>query len=346
MADVSFPARLVATETTDIDGLPLLDATVTPDADAGALPLPAGPTGPAGPRGTPRTTMAKQGAIANAAGRPAGLTAEDRGKWWHRLDDDGMDLWTGSSWSHSAGAVGPVGPVADPTTIAVTTTHDPALVGAALRFTGDTAAQQLQATVPAGVRGPIGPAGASGAILTATDFDATTGPVKRSMFGLSSSGRQWQVAPPPNGHGPWGWWDTEFAANREEAIPSYTAGTFAVPALPYTWRPMCWGQMHICMENGAEARVEVRVRLNSATGVMVASGAAFRHVNAYVCTGFAPAYGDEGTKPLSPSSTYATVPAGQAAALVVCIDRIGAGVGYKIGHNRVAAALTVWAQPV
>lgn len=346
MSDISFPARLVATEEPDIDGLPSLTAEVTVDPEVAALELPAGPTGPTGPRGTPRTTFAKVGTIANAAARPVGLTVEDRGRWWHRLDDNGMDVWTGAAWVHSPGAVGAQGPVADPVTFTVATTHDPALIGAALKITGAGPALEVQATAPAGLQGPAGPAGASGSISTATDYDATVGPTNRSQFRLTASGRRWEVGPPPQGFGPWSWWDTEFAANAEQAIPQLVAGAFTVPPLPFQWRPMCWGNIHIYMEAGTQAYVEARVRLGSSTGVMVASGAGFRHVNAYTCVGIAPAFGDEGTKPLSPSSTYGTVPAGQAGVLVVCVERIGSAVGYKIGHQRPGAALTVWAQPV
>lgn len=348
MPDIQISAHLVATEEVDLDGLPILTATITPTDEVAALPLPAGPTGPAGPRGAPQTTFAKQGAIANEAGRPVGLGLADRGKWWHRLDDDGLDFWDGSTWVHSPDAVGEQGPVAPGNTVTVTTTHEPTLVGAALRFTGSAAAQAVQATVPAGLPGPAGPAGTSGAIVEATDWDDTVGPVHRSMFALSSSGRKWQATQPPNGFGPWAWWELEFFGNREEAIPAYTAGIFTVPALPFQWRPMCWGQMHCYMQNGSEARVELRVRLNSATGVMVATGANHRISTdtAYLPVSWSPAYGDEGTKPLSPSSTYATVPAGQSATLHVCVERVGNGTGYEIGHTQTAAALTVWAQPV
>lgn len=347
MPDTQITARLVATEATDLDGLPILTATITPSPDAAAMPLPAGPTGEPGPRGVARTTFAKQGAIADAAARPTGLTADDRGKWWHRLDDDGLDFWDGAAWVHSPGAVGVQGPVAPGNTIAVSTTHDPALIGAALQISGTTAAQTLQATVPAGVQGPPGPAGTSGAITDATDYDDTVGPVHRSAFALTSSGRRWQATQPPQGHGPWGWYESEFAAAREESVPAYVAGTFTVPALPYQWRPMVYGQLRIFMEQGSEARAEIRVRIGTATGVMVASGAGHRISGPqYLPVGFTPAFGDEGTKPLSPSSTYATVPAGQAGVLQVCVERIGSGAGYKIGHVQTAAALTVWAQPV
>ncbi|MFC9966343.1 hypothetical protein ACFVH4_19110 [Nocardia ignorata] len=347
MSDVQITARLVATEETDLDGLPILTATITPSAEVAQQPLPAGPAGQTGPRGTPRPPFIKQGTIANEAARPAGLGPDDRGKWWHRLDTNGLDFWDGAAWIHSPGAVGAQGPAAPGNTVTVNTTHDPALVGAALRFSGSTAAQQLQATAPAGLPGPPGPPGASGAIVAATDYDDTVGPVNRSAFALTSSGRRWQATQPPNGFGPWGWWETEFAAAHEEAIPAYVAGTFTVPALPFQWRPMCWGQMPLYMEQGSEARAELRVRLGSATGVMLASGAGHRISGPqYLPTAWAPAFGDEGTKPLSPSSTYATVPAGQSATLVVCVERIGSGVGYKIGHTTTGAALTVWAQPV
>ncbi|MFD4438980.1 hypothetical protein ACFWPK_04280 [Nocardia sp. NPDC058519] len=345
MPDIQISARLVATEEADLDGLPILTATVTPTEQAAALLLPAGPTGPDGPRGAPGTTFAKQGAIANIGARPVGLGAADRGKWWHRLDTNGMDFWDGTTWIHSANAVGVQGPVAPGNTVTVATTHDPGITVAALNFSGTTSAQTLQATAAAGVQGPAGAVGAAGAITAATDYDDTIGPVRRSMFALTASGRRWQATQPPQGHGPWGWLDAEFAANREEAIASYAAGIFTIPPLPYQWRPMVYGNLRIFMEQGDDARAEIRVRLNSGNGVMVGSGAGHRVSGAYLPILFAPAFGDEATKPLAPSSTYACVAAGQTATLHVCVERVGDS-GRKIGHDRANAALTVWAQPV
>ena len=95
MPNVSFPAKLVVTEEIDLDGVPILTADVTVVGDTQDIPLPGGEQGADGPRGRPRATFLKMGQIANQAARPAGLTANDRGKWWHRVDSNGMDVWCG-----------------------------------------------------------------------------------------------------------------------------------------------------------------------------------------------------------------------------------------------------------
>ncbi|WP_280410683.1 hypothetical protein [Nocardia asiatica] len=346
MSDVSFPARIVVTEGVDDDGLPILTAVIVPADSALDDPLPAGLDGLQGPRGVPGTTFAKQGTIANAAARPTGLGADDRGKWWHRTDDNGMDVWDGSAWHHSPGAVGPQGPAAAPNTITVTTVHDPALTVPAVRFTGNGADQELTVTVPAGLQGPKGPAGASGSIGTADDFDTKVGPTQRSMFGYQLGTRKWQVLPPPNGFGPWSWYQEDFAANQQVAVSQLIAGTFTVPALPFRYRPLVFAQLHTYCQTGWESVAIGYVRLNNANGLVLATGALARVTGTYQLTPMPPAYGDEGTKPLGPNSTYATVPANTPAPLVVTVERVGnANSQAQIGYDRARASLTVWALP-
>ena len=348
MADVSFPAHITVDEETDIDGLPILTATVTPDDESASLPLPAGPTGPPGSTGGPRTTFAKQGEIADAAARPAGLTAADRGKWWHRLDTDGMDFWTGTTWVHSPGAVGAQGPTAPATTITPTTTHDPALTIPAVQFTGDGPVLDMSVTAPAGLQGPEGPPGDSGSISTATDFDETTGPAQRGIFTWSRGAQRWKVQPAPNGFGVWSWWSsTDFLAAVTADADRLIAGTFALPAMPFDYRPMVWGRLTIQTEVNTATFAEIRVRIGSETGPMVAAGAGIRTVqgSAYL-TVFSPAVGDSTTKPISPTSTLASVPAYTETTLVVTVERIGQSTGIDIAFSPDRASLTVWAQPI
>ncbi|MBF6326762.1 hypothetical protein [Nocardia cyriacigeorgica] len=348
MPDVSFPARLVVTREVDDDGLPILTATVIPAESAAAMPLPAGPAGPPGPRGATQSTFRKSGEIANAAARPTGLGPEDRGRWWHRLDTNGMDVWTGTAWQHSPDAVGPQGPTAYPNTLAVTTVHNPALTVPAVKFTGSGADQQLAVTVPAGLPGPPGPSGSSGAITEATDFDDTMGPTQRSMFGLNVGARKWRPLPPPNGFGPWSWYGAaDFnAASGNVNAAKLTAGQFTVPALPFRWRPLAWAQLEIYCQQGHNSHAVGYVRLNNSNGVSVAHGAGARLTGQYFQVAMVPTFGDEGTKPLGPASTYATVPANTEATLVVTAERVGgtnsaAEIGYGVGR----ASLVVWAIP-
>lgn len=296
--------------------------------------------------GDPRTTFQKMGEIANAGARPAGLGTSDRGKWWHRLDTDGMDFWTGTTWVHSPGAVGAQGPAAAATTITPTTTHDPALIVPAVRFTGTGPALDLAVTVPAGLAGDQGPAGDSGAISTATDFDQTIGPAQRGVFLWYAGARRWKAQPAPNGFSVWSWWNTDFNADTSSETERLTAGTFALPALPFAYRPMVYGQLAIYCEAGNNADGEIRVRIGSETGPMVGAGAGIRSDGAYYLTCFSPAIGDSTTKPISPTSTLASVPAYTETNLVVNVERIGQGNTGDIGYQRSRASLTVWAQPI
>ena len=346
MTDITFPAHLVVTEEVDDTGLPILTAVVDPADNFADDSLPAGNPGPAGPRGVPGPTFVKMGAIDDADHRPVGLGPTDRGKWWHRLDDNGMDLWDGSAWVHSPDAVGPQGPVADPNALTVTTVHNPVITLAAADISGAGAAQTLTVTAPAGPRGPAGPAGESGAIGTATDFDASTAPTLRSTFGLSAGGNRWLVQNPPNGFGPWAWYSTDFdTGSTSITADSYVMGTFTIPALPFRWRPLAYGHLHAGAAPGTGTYPVAYVRLGSANGVTVASGAGARYnANITQLRALIPAYGDEGTKPLSPASQYATVPANELATLVVVIAREGNANTWAASNEE--ASLTVWAIPV
>ncbi|MFE3051609.1 hypothetical protein [Nocardia sp. NPDC059239] len=346
MSDVTFPARLTVTSEPDLDGLPILDATITPAGEAPALALPAGQPGLPGPRGGPRTAFRKVGTLANAGARPTGLGPDDRGKWWHRLDSNGMDVWTGTGWLHSPNAVGAQGPTAPAATAAATTVHSETLTDPALRVTASGAALALEATAPAGLQGPPGPTGSSGAISAATDFDNTLGPTHRSMFVYAPAARKWKVAPAPNGFGQWSWYQEDFAANTSTAAASLTVASFALPALPFTWRPMVWLSGYIqCVADTATYPILVG-RLNSPTGVTLAYGAGSIRAGRdwYHATAF-PTFGDDGPKPLAPSSTYATVPAGEQASLVVTVEKVG-GNTTNIAWDRTEASAVVWALPI
>lgn len=350
MADTSFPAHITVDRVVDLDGMPQLTAAVSVDTEVAALPLPAGPAGPAGPQGRPRTTFQKMGEIADAAARPAGLGPEDRGKWWHRLDTDGMDIWDGTGWKHSPGAVGPQGPIAEANSITVVdTVHNENLTVAGVEFTGNGAAQDLRVTVPAGEPGPVGPPGASGEIGTSPDFDSGPGAAERSPFAWNTASRKFRAVAPPNGYGPWSWYGTDFAANTgEQAVDKLIAGTFTIAALPFRWRPIVYGNVNIYVSS-ISAYVRASCRLYTTEGVMVSAFKQKTGANVYRYVSMAPYYADDETsRSLSPTSTYATVPAGQDCTLVVVVERLGVSSGstIQIGWNQSRASLVCYAQPL
>ncbi len=349
MTDIRFPAHISVDREVDLDGVPVLTASVTVAEDVAELPLPPGPEGLPGPQGRPRTTFLKMGDIADIAARPAGLGAEDRGKWWHRLDDDGMDVWTGTGWQHSPNAVGPQGEIAAAATIEVAdTVHNENLVSAGVEFSG-AGAQFLEVTVPAGDPGAQGPSGASGTVATAPDYDATIGPANRSPFAYSTTLRKFRAMPPPNGYGPWSWYENDFTADAQSATDKLTAGTFTVPGLPFEWRPICYGFLYAYIEGGSGSHYfRLSVRLLTSEGVVVA-GYRSKFNGSYLYLPLTPLYADnDSTKTLAPTSKYATVPAGQEGKLVVLVERLGvsSGSSIQIGYQRQRASLTVYAQPV
>jgi hypothetical protein len=349
LADTSFPAHITVDRVVDLDGVPILTATVTLEEDAAELPLPAGPEGPPGPQGRPQTTFLKVGEIANEAARPAGLTADDRGKWWHRLDDDGMDVWDGTQWRHSPGAVGVQGPIAATNSITVTdTVHDENLTAAGVEFTGAGAAQELKVTVPAGLAGATGPAGASGVITESPDYDPAFGASERSPFAWNNASRKFRAVSPTNGYGPWSWYNTDFVANTESAVDKIVCGTFTIPGLAFQWRPIVYGNMS-CYISSDTGFFRANVRLFSSEGVVVSGYRSKIGVGAYQYVTLAPLYADdETTRTVSPTSTFAVVPAGEEAKLVATVERLGSNFNSAdpIGFNRTAASIVVYAQPV
>src|SRR5438128_6316610 len=150
MSDVTFPAHVTITEEADVDGLPVLTASVTLDRTSSALALPDGPDGDQGVPGEPQAPFIKMGTIANSAARPAGLVAADRGKWWHRLDNASMDFWNGSGWINlGANSVGVQGPTADANTLTpLPVVTDPTITAAAVDIQPvNSSAQTIQLTV-------------------------------------------------------------------------------------------------------------------------------------------------------------------------------------------------------
>ncbi|MFD7844001.1 hypothetical protein ACFV4K_13850 [Nocardia sp. NPDC059764] len=345
MADTSFPARLTARREHDTAGVPILTATVEISDETADLELPAGPAGEQGRRGRPRTTFRKIGEIPNVAARPTGLGAEDRGSWWHRLDNDGMDVWTGTAWQHSPAAVGPLGPPATPNTLTVdATVHQEHLTEPAVEIDGTGAVQAVKVTVPAGLRGPKGPAGASGRIIDAPDYEVSRGPSHGGLFSYDRSNRKFRSAPAPLGTGPWSWFQEDFNGEQVAAAARLEGGIFTIPAQPFAWRPLVYGHFFGFSEVSGQQAVEVTVRLTNSQGVIVAATAASSGVWLY--SPLVPCYRDgASTRALSPTSDFAVVPAGQTANLVVGAERTNGG-GAKIGFHNSGASLVVFAEPI
>ncbi len=362
MVDLSFPAQVTITREVDPYGLPVTRADLDVSDTVKALPLPSGPAGEQGPRGRPMPPFRKQGTIANAAARPTGLTPADDGKWWHRLDTDGMDVWTAElGWVHSPDCVGPVGPVGPANTLAVTETiSDPALRNAAVVLTGDGAAQAAKVTAPAGLKGIKGPNGVSGPVRQAPDMDQTQGFAKHSAFGWQRNKRAFRAMPPPVIYGPWAKYSSDLPPDPAFAnVDTIEVTTIDIPALPFAWRPRVTGRLQVWgSDHQPPGFPHLWARLGDWSGPAVAMGlCSFRVM--WVDAILRPYYSETGgvataaeygkSVRMSPNSKVGIVAPEQPATIYFRVERAkgtNTGGASHISYQRAGAYLQVEAIPV
>ena len=356
MPDVSIPAHLTVTEEVDLLGLPILTADFSVSGDAAEVPLPGGQPGDTGPRGRPRATFIKVGQIANQAARPTGLTADDRGKWWHRIDSNGMDVWCGDHWSHSPDTVGVTGPVAPANTLTpLPVNAGPKLTKAAAKIRGSSSVQTLEVTPPAGEKGIKGLPGASGEINTSPDMDQTTGPTTRSTFAWARNKRSFRPNASPNGFGPWSLKSADFVplfpydntyGGWFTYLPVATVGTLTIPPLPFAWRPLVFGSIRtFSVGNPPKVFTLAWVRMGAADGQIVATGLPVAGQTGFFSSvAISPMFGDPQSKNLSPTSKTAIVPAWREMTLFVNIEAQGGP--NQIGWEQVGSTVSCFAQPV
>lgn len=364
MSDVIFPARVTITRELDVHGLPITRAALDVDDETKALPLPLGRPGDPGPRGRPMAPWIKAGEVATAAALPTGLGPDDRGKWWHDLATGDMWTWNGVEWKQSVGAVGPPGPVAVGNTLTVTETISlPKVRAAAAKIVGAGADQTMKVTVPAGSKGPVGPVGASGAIQTSTDYDATAGPVNGSLIAYNRITRKLRPVPPPGPVGMWAKGPADFPATTALAnVSTIELVALEIPALPFAWRPRVHGRIATLADStggsNAAGYAHVWVRLNDWNGPIVAFGLnPFRGSlqNENVIAPFFSEQGGtitSGNSPgharLSPTSTACIVQPYEPATIYVRVERdLGSGsTGSQIQYVKTAPYVQVQAMPL
>ncbi|WP_280487763.1 hypothetical protein [Nocardia farcinica] len=169
------------------------------------------------------------------------------------------------------------------------------------------------------------------------------------MFGWAPGARRWRPIAPPNGFGPWSFSQTDFVASVAQNIEKLTIATLTMPVLPFRWRPLVWGMVSMYCQQGHNSDVEAYVRISSAEGAAVGMGSGARIDGMYVGTPIAPVFGDnDGTRALSPNSTYATIPADAESQLIVTLERIAGSTNStaEIGFsNGALSSLLVWAIP-
>lgn len=345
MADVTIPAQAKVDSAVDANGFPLLDLSLTLAPEWAEVALPGGPDGERGPIGRPRATFVKMGTLANVGARPVGLTADDRGKWWHRLDDTGMDVWCGDHWSHSPNAVGVTGPAAPANVLApLPVLRDETYTVAAVKVRGGTAAEQtIEYTVPAGARGSRGVAGASGVITESPDYDNTYGAVHRSVFAWNRNLQRFRATTPPNGYGPYHFGSSSFNATDSNfmAVDQVVAAKLDIPAMPFDYRPMVQGMLRTA--TNANNFLYTFVRMNSQDGQIVGISAnpVFNTYLDCVITSF---FGDPQAQRVGPANGYAVIPAYQAVSFYVMVERQSTSIG--VNYVQDSAWLNIWCQPV
>lgn len=372
--DISVPGYATIDTWVPDSGLPMSEMWVEIGDEDGAIPMPPGPAGRQGEPGQPRATFVKMGTLANEAARPAILGPGARGCWWHRLDTNGMDVWTGTEWKHSPNAVGVTGPVAKNNTLDVLPTlRDETYTIAALELKGRKAdTQTAQFTVPAGRRGDRGPTGNifGTPITEAPDYDPLYGPVDGSMFAYSRITRRFRsLSRPANGYGPFHYGANSFSGPTTLGSPQdlvYYFGnrivaTLDIPPMPFAWRPMVWGQYRTCvlpgtLVNPKPSPLHMTARLNQLDGPKVADGInPFRQgkfdfdIDNYpgINTHFGPFFGDsQPVRIRDGGGGYGTVPAYEPASILICIELIVNGQNNAYVYEKTGAWACVWVNPV
>ncbi|MFH5209278.1 hypothetical protein ACHIPZ_13890 [Antrihabitans sp. NCIMB 15449] len=371
---VTFPATMIVDRQVSVTGLPTLQATLEVSEEVKTLPLPTGKQGADGPRGIPRATWIRQDPpIANAGARPVGLTDADIGKWWQRLDDNGMDTWTDIGWVHSANCVGVQGPIAFPNQVEVTETLSvPKVRTAGMLLTGPSTEQGARVTVPSGVRGIQGDPGPSTAIRTRTDYDDTIGPVHNSMFAWRNRSNIVQLSKTgkfraqfPVSYGPWAKYGTDFAVPPALSnVDTLELVVIDIPALPFRWRPIVHAVVSLSADGGTPtAQPHLWARLDSPEGPPVGVGLyamglqGMQSLNASFATVLRPWFSTTGgfdkggiypQVRLSPSSTACTVEPYAAARIFFRAERSYGTqtTGTSITFSQTGAYAEVRAMPV
>lgn len=344
MTDVVFPAKITITSDTDTDGFEQTEAVIEVADQHSTLELPEGPQGVQGPRGVPRAPWIKAGEIASAAALPTGLTAEDRGKWWHDTSTDDMWTWTGTEWKQSANAVGGVGPIGPANTLdLLKVNRDPKMVIAGAKLGGFGSNQTLEVTIPAGPKGEKGDPGESGVLREAPDYDTTRGVTHRGLFAWNRGPRKWRPTPFPNGYGPWSIGSSAFIATNNSITATETQlAEITIPSLPFAWRPYCYGTV-ILNKATKNSWPHVWVRIGtSGSGTSVAYAVNGFRSNFNFLTSIVPSFMDG---KVSPTSTFGVIAPYEETTLYVVLEKQGNEDG-TVGFENGGSSLCVYAMPV
>ncbi len=317
----------------------------------GMIELRAGNPGPAGPEGPAAWPVRWRGDVADMVAlnaiRPT-LGLAHKGYSYRVVGPPGdplanaMMYWDGETFYPFLDAFGSAGPQGAPNSLTVGTVTTLA-EGASATFsiTGSSPNQVVNAGLPRGPQGEQGDPGGPGPIMAAPDVDNTV--TLGQDFGLlwDAASSKFIPKPYPGIRGPWGLGESGFSTGSNVAASSSTIGQITIPPQSAAWRPRIEGgvstQCHV--QSVGESRVDVEVRIGSATGQIVAIGFGFPSAN-WWRSAFIPYFASA----MTPDSAVGVVPANTTTTLFVVINRNLGTRNYSWTNS--AANMMVYAQTV
>lgn len=250
--------------------------------------------------------------------------------------------WDGETFYPFLSAFGAEGPRGETCTITVGTVETLAEgANAYINITGTPPNLTLNAGIPRGGQGEEGPEGGPGSIMASPDVNPAAVPVQDSTLVWDNANSRFDVMPYPAWKGPWTLSDTDFSSGSNVSAASSTIATKTIPPQSVRWRPYIEGGVFTTahVSSVGAGRVDVEVRIGSATGQVVAIGYGFPAANVYRCT-LTSNFGAT----LNPSSTVGTIAPNTTATLFVVIRRTAGSSNYTWSNS--GANLIIYAQPV
>lgn len=334
-----FPATVRVTREVDPNGLPVATAEIDVTEADGAMPTPGGDQGDQGDRGDPQPAFRWMGDATSAELAQMNLQDSDRLKAWRDPATNNMHVWTGSFWRVSADVYGPTG--ADgPGTGLMVRNADAGSDTASAELSGVAPDQTLTLRVPRGLRGNKGAPGAALPIRSMPDYDDTLAPKDSQVVAYSTTTQKFLPATFPRMHGP-------YVTQATSAIAQFSGerqvGQLIVPALPFEWRPVVFGNI----ECGKVADgwtdpdvvvVDVLMSQSDRNPVLVARGTSIgsRGVG---CAAIGPLMWES----ITPSDRNRVAAAGRDTVFLMNVAYWGQG---SASSSVRRSNLTVWAQPV
>ncbi|WNY15157.1 minor tail protein [Rhodococcus phage MacGully] len=326
----------------------------------GELHLPRGPKGDKGLDGEPGPGFApdvvwQYATDAEAlAHLPTGFGPLDRGYCIVNDPTNTGFFWSGSEWLPVQDVVGAEGPQGPPIGVSVgTVTTSPSGGSAVVSLDpASTATNKIfNFTLPRGAQGAVG-LGQKGdpgdALSNAADvLWPEDGPLdgQALIWDDQINKARWGMFT-PGPVGPFSIGPNEVAAVNDNSWPNdyKVIGQIDVPAQDFAWHPRVYGYIDVKV-NGIMARVDVEVRLNSASGSVVGRGPGTQitgFLENYTTRTVTPSF--EG--PMTPTTSAQSVAAGATATLYVVIRRIDTLATFGVQTRKDRASFAVYCDPI